>query len=488
MNRLIRLTRPAAMLAIVIAGMCAASLAQAAPLGTSFTYQGKLQKDAAPYVGTAELLFRLYDDLGAGAQVGADVTLAGVVVTDGLFTVDLDFGNVFDGTAMWLEVQVQTPGDAGYTALAPRQLLAATPYALRALSAPGGAGGGQWTDDAFGLTHPGNVGIGTGSAVDRRLMIDAGASGNAAWFKSNTANYAALAVQNDAVGGFGLYDQWSSKHYLTGRLGIGTLTPVAKIEVVSSTGLGIKTVSAGSLLEPINAAIRVHGATGTGTFGTSCTGVWATSTDDRAVAGASTNSWGVSGECTSAGTLAILGTPNEGMFASSPATAKPAGRFTCPTGGIAIDAGAGLVKVKTLQILGGADLAERFEVAGEPEPGTVLTIDPSESGRLRTSDEAYSRRVAGVVSGANALNAGVVLSADGQIEGTAAVALTGRVWVKCDAGSAPIAAGDLLTTAARAGHAMKAADHGRSQGAVLGKAMTSLASGTGMVLVLVSLQ
>jgi len=403
--------------------------------------------------------------------------------------VDLDFRNVFDGTAMWLEVQVQTPGDGGYTALSPRQLLAATPYALRALSAPGGAGGGgQWVDDAFGITHPGNVGIGTGSRLDRKLMIDAGVSGNPLWLRSNSANYAALAVENDAPGGYGLFDQWSAKHYLTGRLGIGTLTPVAKIEVVSSTGLGIKTVSAGSLLEPINAAIRVHGSTGTGIYGTSCVGVWATSTDSRAVAGASTNDWGVSGDCTSAGTYGILGTPNEGVFGLSPNVAKPAGRFSCPSGGIAIDAGAGLVKVKTLQILGGADLAERFEVEGEPEPGTVLTIDPAQSGRLRVSDERYSHRVAGVVSGANRLNAGIVLSRDEHTEGTAPVAMTGRVWVKCDATTAAIEAGDLLTTAARAGHAMKATDRGRSQGAVLGKAMTSLASGTGMVLVLVSLQ
>ena len=80
----------------------------------------------------------------------------------------------------------------------------------------------------------------------------------------------------------------------------------------------------------------------------------------------------------------------------------------------------------------------------------MLAIDPNRNGRLRTSDEPYSHRVAGVVSGANALNAGVVLSPPTSVvEGTAAVALTGRVWVKCDATAAPIAAGDLLTTAPR---------------------------------------
>lgn len=485
MSRLIRVLRPAAMLAIAIAGLCAATAALAAPVGTSFTYQGKLQKDAAPYTGTADLLFRLHDDPDAGNQVGADVTLAGVTLTEGLFTVDLDFGNAFDGTALWLEVQVLTPGDADYTALLPRQLLAAAPYALHALSAPGGGGASQWTDDLYGITHPGNVGIGTASRVDRKLIIDNGASGNALWLKNNTANYAALAVQNDAVGGIGLADVWSDKHYVTGDFGFGMTSPVYPVDAENNSGPAGRFVSTGSIFTPgIRAAMYVHGLTGSLSSG----GIYSSSTDDRAISGWSTNYWGVSGDCTSAGTYGVLGTPNEGLYASSPHVLKPAGKFVCPAGGIAIDAGYGLVKVKTLQILGGADLAERFDVSGEPEPGTVLTIDPAQAGQLRTSDEPYSHRVAGVVSGANQLDAGVVLSKDGRTEGTAAVALSGRVWVKCDASSAPIAAGDLLTTAARSGHAMKAADRDRSQGAVLGKAMTALESGTGMVLVLVSLQ
>jgi hypothetical protein len=68
------------------------------------------------------------------------------------------------------------------------------------------------------------------------------------------------------------------------------------------------------------------------------------------------------------------------------------------------------------------------------------------------------------------------------------VALTGRVWTWCDASSGPIVPGDLLTTAATPGHAMAVRDHARAQGAVLGKAMSSLDSGTGLVLVLVNLQ
>lgn len=467
-----------------------AGAALAAPVTTAFTYQGRLQMNGAPYSGSADFVFRLHDDAAAGAQVGADVTLAGVSVLEGLFTVELDFGAVFDGTALWLETEVMTPGDGGPTLLAPRQSLTAAPYALYALNGAGGGGGGPWLNDTNGITYSGNVGLGAASRVDRKLWIDYGTgNGNPLWVRNNNASYAAFAIQNDAVNGYGLYDGWSDRHYVEGRLGLGTLTPSYRLDLNAVREPGARIVSSGSTLTPgTHAALYVSGLTSTGLFAAPSDGIYSTSTDGRAVSGWSTNHWGVSGDCTSAGTYGVLGTPNEGLYASSPNATKPAARLACPSNGIALDAGAGLVKVKTLQILGGADVAERFDVDGSPEPGTVLVIDGSTAGRLRTSDEAYSHRVAGVVSGANRLDAGVVLSEDGRTEGTAAVALTGRVWVKCDASDAPIAVGDLLTTAPRAGHAMKAADRERAMGAVLGKAMTSLDSGTGMVLVLVSLQ
>ena len=68
------------------------------------------------------------------------------------------------------------------------------------------------------------------------------------------------------------------------------------------------------------------------------------------------------------------------------------------------------------------------------------------------------------------------------------VALTGRVWVYCDASRNPIVPGDLLTTSNTAGHAMKVIRYARAQGAIIGKAMTGLKSGKGLVLVLVTLQ
>jgi hypothetical protein len=66
--------------------------------------------------------------------------------------------------------------------------------------------------------------------------------------------------------------------------------------------------------------------------------------------------------------------------------------------------------------------------------------------------------------------------------------MSGRVYVRCSAEKGAIHPGDLLTTAGAAGCAMRARDEGRSHGAVLGKAMTALDHGTGLVLVLVNLQ
>jgi hypothetical protein len=76
----------------------------------------------------------------------------------------------------------------------------------------------------------------------------------------------------------------------------------------------------------------------------------------------------------------------------------------------------------------------------------------------------------------------------GLMEGGKNVALTGRVYVLADAANGAIKPGDLLTTSATVGHAMKVSDHARASGAILGKAMSGLEQGRGMVLVLVTLQ
>jgi hypothetical protein len=145
--------------------------------------------------------------------------------------------------------------------------------------------------------------------------------------------------------------------------------------------------------------------------------------------------------------------------------------------------------VRQITITGGADLAEPFAMSEEGiSPGSVVIIDEENPGHLKLSTEAYDTRVAGVVSGANGIKPGISLRQEGVIEDGENVALTGRVYVQADASFGAIKPGDLLTTSNTAGHAMKVIDHAKAQGAILGKAMSSLKQGKGTVLVLVTLQ
>jgi hypothetical protein len=145
--------------------------------------------------------------------------------------------------------------------------------------------------------------------------------------------------------------------------------------------------------------------------------------------------------------------------------------------------------VRVLTITGGADLAEPFATREETlAKGSVVVIDPEQPGQLRQSTSAYDKKVAGIISGANGINPGLRLSQSGVNDSGQDVALSGRVYVLATSANGVIEPGDLLTTSDLPGHAMKVTDHSRAQGAVLGKAMSSLADGEGMVLVLVTLQ
>jgi hypothetical protein len=154
----------------------------------------------------------------------------------------------------------------------------------------------------------------------------------------------------------------------------------------------------------------------------------------------------------------------------------------------------GNVEVTGDLFLTGADVAEQFDVA-EPsdsgpaavEPGTVVVLD--DAGALSPCTQAYDTRVAGVVSGAGDRVPALVLD---RAEGAGAhrrrpVAVVGKVWCRANASREPIRVGDLLTTSATHGHAMRAVDRDSAFGAVLGKALTPLTSGAGLVLVLVGL-
>jgi hypothetical protein len=118
---------------------CLVVLAPAATsaVDTSFTYQGRLTHSGAPATASYDLEFKLYSAESGGSQVGSAVVSEDVAVSDGLFTVTLDFGgSAFDGSERWLAIGVRPAADTGpFEALSPRQRLSAAPHALRATTA-----------------------------------------------------------------------------------------------------------------------------------------------------------------------------------------------------------------------------------------------------------------------------------------------------------------------------------------------------------------
>ena len=90
---------------LAAAFVAAAGTTFAGPVTSAFTYQGQLDDGGAPADGTYDLVFRLYGSQAGFDQIGGAVSVPGVAMTDGIFTVDLNFGDVFDGQERWLEIR-----------------------------------------------------------------------------------------------------------------------------------------------------------------------------------------------------------------------------------------------------------------------------------------------------------------------------------------------------------------------------------------------
>lgn len=270
-----------------------------------------------------------------------------------------------------------------------------------------------------------------------------------------------------------------------GRVGIGTTAPTQELDVAgeahfetNNTGSSANTVHIETNGNANSQALYAH-HTGLG----DCA-LFEISNASNAgeVVEASSNGTGnvVQAVNTGTGRAGYFGINN----ASSSATA-----LYCTTNGTGLAFNCvGTARVEVLEITG-ADVAERFPSTEDAEPGMVMEIDPDHAGKLRVARGAYNRRVAGVVSGAGNIPMGAVLGNLTDGDNGPAIALSGRVWVMCDASERAVQIGDLLTTADTAGHAMVARDHDRANGAIIGKAMTALSTGEkGLVLVLVNLQ
>lgn len=141
-----------------------------------------------------------------------------------------------------------------------------------------------------------------------------------------------------------------------------------------------------------------------------------------------------------------------------------------------------------IRLIGAGDCAEDFDIADVEvaDPGTVMVLD--NEGTVRSSSQAYDKRVAGVISGAGDLRPGIILGKQEVQLNRKPIALLGKVYCKVDAQYGGIEVGDLLTTSDTPGHAMKATDPLKAFGAVIGKALRPLKEGNGLIPILIALQ
>jgi hypothetical protein len=604
-------TRPFLVFVAVLAGTLGSAFGQ----DTTFTYQGRLSALGEAASGVYSFQFRVFTAASGGSQVGATWITNGVPVTNGFFTVGLDFGpGVFTGAPRWLDLGVKSNSVVGaHTLLTPRQPLTAAPYAIHAshasiadsattastaaavanntvgttalqndsVTAPK-IPAGQVVKSLNGLRDDVTLAVGANLTLapsGNILTLDASAdwklSGNAGTlpgthfvgttdnqdlvFKVNNFETLRLTTSQDLVlpdvpqgfligfggiNGLGTYGQTYNTFFnrYEGRLfgNVDVDGPVLYGEGGGGLGMKYRTGIFGDLVEKLVAKwdteeVAFYAQRGLklqAYDGPIITRGWDPFNSSAGAAKRDLGRWGlfmepgqlvcgipdldVPGEDRSFsvqkyrvdgvrtelmrvdnrnGFLMVNGVGGESAYLGGDGWGSDVqiGSLNPNIQNVAFyNGGNGQymhVYVKALTVVGGADLAEPFAMSHtNVTPGSVVVIDPRHPGRLTLSTRAYDKKVAGVVSGAGGIEPGLSLTQMDQLEAGKNVALTGRVYVQADARPGAIEPGDLLTTSDTPGHAMKATDHARTPGAVLGKAMSALQEGQGLVLVLVTLQ
>jgi len=443
---------------------------------TEMSYQGELFSGGVPANGIAQMRFVIYNESNGATLWSNDGTSSGgsqpsdfvsVAVTDGLFSIILGSGSqkpidpesVWDAKSPVLRIWVDI---GGQNEQLPDQPVRSTAVAMTSHSADVAlddfeAEGSVWSKSGGFKFPDGSVQLSAAVGVDGNSLDEAYDKGGPGQGRTVVADAGALRV----IGPDGLVVDG-------GKVQLGDPNDAqadGRLEIFG----GDSNPSIHLAGESGTVAMNVLDASGGANVVFLKSSLWFLDTDDA-----------VYGGLTTAADLVLgTGAANDGSIL-----------LNGEAGLISLDSESGTISTGVLEITGGADLAEPFAMneKSEVHPGSVVVIDVENPGQLSLCRQSYDRRVAGVVSGAGGVKAGLTLSQEDLLGGGQNVALNGRVYVKAEASSGPIQPGDLLTTSDLPGHARIASDRSRSHGAVIGKAMSSLDEGTGLVLVLVNLQ
>lgn len=492
-------------------------------------YQGRVVEttNGTPYSGTGYFKFALVDAGGATSYWSNDGTsVAGSEPTN---SVPL---KVSDGV---YSVSLGKPTLSGMTMQIPPVIFQNTVVYLRLWFATNSAG-------PFALATPDRRIVSVGYAMNAATVVDGAIDAT----KLSTNAITADAITNGAV----TTDKLADKAVTTGKLNDGSVTSTKLADDIylgSSLSAGELQLSDGSSLEPgsVSTSITLDGAAGTvsasdalvvsktqsllGSSVTTTQAVLSAEADgghlhlydanqkevaslgvspvgggklkvyqEDGTSGASVIGDRVGGN--SGGAIEVNNGDTQWRVYISGGPSGGAGEIrildAVGTNGITLNGqdsgGNARITTQVLEITGGGDLSENFDVSAmsdSPEPGMVVCIDSNHPGRLKVSSKAYDPMVAGIMSGAGGIKPGLLMGQHGtMVNGKHPVALSGRVYCYADASNGAIHPGDLLTTSDVPGDAMKVTDHAKAQGAIIGKAMTGLSDGKGFVLVLVSLQ
>jgi hypothetical protein len=432
--------------AVVVLVSLTVGMVTAAPVTQSINYQGKLTGSGGnALTGTYDVTFGLFDIATGGRALATDTHA--VLVTNGLFTTPITFNpSLFDGRALWLGVKVGAD-----TEMTPRQEIRPVPYAISLR--PGATIAGSGTTPVLNLTKFDDSGMGLN-------VITSG--GGSHGVKAVTSGTGSHGVWGEATGPAS-----------NGVVAISQQSPA----------LWAETFAAGKAAILTRTTKDQSPGYSTNTYGRSSQGVYATTVGNSShgvfayTAGDDSN--GVAAVTAGVNSCGVYAESNQsfGLYAVTLISDHKYGIYTPD-----------YLYAKGTQVPA-TDVAEYMPVSVDVTPGTVLVI--GEDGKLQTSATAYDTRVAGIVSTEPGVSLG---TKEGGNPGEEIIAVAGRVPCKVDATSAPIHAGDLLTTSNNPGYAMKAVPdviNGHKyypDGTVLGKAMGSLDSGTGTIEVLVTLQ